>query len=344
LENIDFQTKPIQMSKLQLSIYQFALKETGKPKESEYPKLGDFYRKNFIRKEDAIGDVSREKIYENFIEDFMNLFGNEFKLNKDETKGIGLHTIRPYASSYVIDGIIKGGPTGIEQEIYDKDNMSKREGVLEEDKLATLPYYFKLWAPYDNQTGVLMIQSYTDYGVNQLILNHVKSVFKKYKTSFLYQRFIPKEIKEKYIEQSSVYKIAFLKNTMSREARERFNPIFSDHEGIKMKIEITGFDDQPTGFLKGLLKPEHIIGANLKDLDIEKEDDYETVVYYKDEFGYKAHASAKKQIEITPTIFLPEELKIKDKDFANYEKLRDHTNGMLGKIKGDIGYTPSENN
>ena len=328
------------MSNLQLSIYQFVLKEKGKSKGSEYPQLGDFYRSNFVREEDLAENVTRKKIYQNFIEDFINIFGNEFILNKNETKGIGLHKVHPYPSSYIIDGIIKGGPTGIEQEIFDKENMQTPEGILEEDKLTTLPYYFKLWSPYDNKTGVLMIQSYTDYGVNTLIIDHVKAVFKKYSTSLVYERFIPNDIKEKYINGSSVYKIAFLKNSLPRSSRERFNPIFTDYEGLKIKVEITGFNDDPEKFINGLFKPEHIIGANLKDIGIEEEENYETVVYYKDEFGHKAHASAEKHIEISPTIYLPDSLKTYGKDYADYEKVRKYCDGILDKVKKEISYKP----
>ncbi|WP_425629786.1 hypothetical protein [Cellulophaga lytica] len=331
------------MSKLQLSIYQFVLKEKGKSEGSEYPKLGDFYRENFIREEDKLSDVTREKVYHNFIEDFIDLFNDEFQLNKNETKGIGLDYIRPYPSSYIIDGILKGGPTGIEQEIFDKEDMETPEGVLAEDKLTTLPYYFKLWSPYDNQSGILMIQSYTDYGVNTLILSHIKEVFRKYNTSFITERFIPKILKEEYINDSQVYKIAFLKNSLPREARERFNPVFTDYEGLKVKIEITGFNDDPENFLNNLFKPEHKIGANLSDLGIGNEEEYETVVYYKDEFGHRTHAKAEKQIEIRPTIYLSDSLKMEDKDFADYEKVRAHTDGILETIKVEIGYKPIDN-
>ncbi len=329
-------------SNLQLSIYQFVIKEKRTKKGEGYFKFGDFFRDNFLRSDDDPNEVTKEKLYENFIGDFINLFHNEFKLNANETRGIGPDFVKPYPSKHVIDGIIKGGPTGIEQEIFDKNDMNNPEGILDDDKLTTLPYYFKLWTPYDGKTGILMLQSYTDYSVNTLIINHIKEIFRKYNTTYVPERFIPKELKEKYIDESSVYKIAFLKNTLSRSARERLNPAFSDHEGIKIKVEVSGFNDDPNNFIEKLLSPEHIIGSNLRDLEINEDEDHGTVLYYKDENGHQAHAKAEKTLEIKPTIYLPDNIKEYGKDHVDYEKVKTFTDGLLNKIKKEINYSPND--
>lgn len=331
------------MSNLQLSIYTFVLKEKGKNSDSEFIDFGAFFRANFIKKTDPV-EIRRkpETLYKYFMGDFISSFHNEFKLNENKTRAIGADEkyIKLSPSKNLIEGVINGGATGIDQSIYDRKDMKKNESVLGKGKVATLPYYYKIWTPYNSNVGVVMIQSYTDFSVSGLIINHIKEVFKKYNAAFKYERHITKELKEKFLKKSKIYKVGFIKNKLSKGAREKFNPIFSDHEGLKIKITVEGFNESPEGFLNRFKSNNHIIGSNLRDLEIENDEDVDATVYYKDHDNRRAHAKITSGFDIKPTYFLDDRLKEEGTDYPSFEKISEFTNGVLEVVKKEIMYTP----
>lgn len=94
--------------------------------------------------------------------------------------------------------MVVGGLTGVEQDIYDSSKSSEKENTIEKDKVTALPYYFKLWMPFDSSLGVLMIQSYTEAGVTSLLSDKIKSFFKQFDYTIDLEKFVPKEYKEKF--------------------------------------------------------------------------------------------------------------------------------------------------
>jgi hypothetical protein len=70
--------------------------------------------------------------------------------------------------------------TGIEQEVYKTSSSEERQDTITEDEVTALPYYFKIWMPYDSNVGVVMVQSYTETGVVSLVLDKIKHFIKRY--------------------------------------------------------------------------------------------------------------------------------------------------------------------
>ena len=322
---------------LELSIYTFVLKEKG-VRKGEYYDLGSFYRLHFKKNTDKDKDVGLEKLYTRFLQAIVQEFNNEFKLNEEETKGFSTDILKSYSDDNLIDGTINGGDTGQGHKIYKIKNASKSKGKLADDELLALPHYFKIWTPPKSQVGVIMIQNYSNAGINTLLLDFLKYFFSKYNTTFHEFRHVPEKIRETFIENSVVKKVVFAKAKLDANTRKAFNYAFSDSKGLKIKIEISGFNEDKNvkDFIGGMLKNNKIIGVDLSSLDINSDNDVKTTLYYQDENGRKAHAKIESNLQINPTIILPEDL-MKNNEI-DYKSIKDYTDNLLKVVKKEIGY------
>ena len=71
---------------------------------------------------------------------------------------------------------MSGGPTNREQSIFKRKNAKNKTGNVSDDDVVSSDFYIKLWLPYDYESGVLMIQSYSNANVSDLVRTH----FRKY--------------------------------------------------------------------------------------------------------------------------------------------------------------------
>lgn len=318
---------------LKLSIFRVSLKTKGGSKK-ELKKFSEFY-------EEIYKTGNKENNYRAFIKEYVSSFDNKFKLNKDKTKGISVNNIAKLklrSQSNLIDGEILGGLTGIPQTLFKQSNSIDTSGFVESDDVKVLPYFFKLWTPLDHNTGVLMVQSYSNLSIDTLIKLHLSQIFAKHKYGLIISNHIPKDVKEHYKDQSSVYKVAFVKESLTRGKRKMLNPIFTEFEGLKIRIEVSGFQKKVNEFWDEFLKEKQIISSNLEDFDIKENDTFKTIAYYKDEDGRRSNTTIQKEFDINPTIFLNSELKQKGSEIFDIEKIRKHTDSILLNIQKEMGY------
>ena len=209
---------------------------------------------------------------------------------------------------------------------------------LSNDEIMALPHYFKIWTPPNSAVGILMIQNYSNSGITTLLIDFLKKFYSKYYASFSESRYVPEDIKESFINRSVVKKISFIKSKLGKKARESFNHAFTDEDGIRVKIEISGFSDNMSvkNFADKLNKTEKLIGIDLADLEILSDKDVKTILYYEDDQGKKAHAKIESKFQITPTISLPNELLINGN--IDYQKIKEFSDKILGIVKNEIGY------
>lgn len=325
---------------LKLDIYCFSIREKRAP-ESDIIVFGDFFRTNFTDKEINPLLATKANLIAKFISEFTNSFKEKFVLNKDETKGIATDFMNPFPFDNIIDGMINGGLTGIDQNVYDRDNPKEREDKIAKNKITALPYYFKIWTPFDGSIGVLMIQSYTDMGVNTLMLDQIKLFFGEKGYSIDKYKHVPEEYKESFKKSSKIYKVTFLKSRLSEDARKGFNPVFAEKEGLKVRIEITGFEESPERFWK-IFSNKKFIQSDLTALEMVNDDDYETIASYKDEYGHQSSAKVSKSLDILPTYFLSDDLKVDGSQYPDYDKIKRHTDLILSTVKKEIGYSPED--
>lgn len=325
---------------LKLDIYCFSIKERG-VKDADHKIFGDFFRENYFIDEENPLKVKKDLLINRFIGGFIDSFHEQFILNKDETKGIATDFLKPYPSNNIIDGMINGGLTGIDQNVFDRKNPKESEDKIEKDKITALPYYFKIWTPFDGTVGVIMIQSYTDMGVNTLMLEQLKRYFADKNYSIEKYKHVPEEYRENFKKKSKIYKVSLIKQGLSDKARESLNPVFTDQENLKVRIDITGFEETPERFWE-LFRKKKIVNADLAALEMVDDDDFETVATYKDEFGHQSSARISKNLDILPTYFLNDTLKQYGTEYPDYELIKKHTNSILETVKKEIGYTPED--
>ncbi len=320
---------------LELSIYTFTLKE--KNSREDFLDFNEFYRKNFSIKGENPNKVKPKLLYERFVGMILDEFENKFWLNSEKNKGISTRNIDFRPGKSVIEGIINGGNTGYGHQIYNILDNEVTVGGISENQLASLLYYFKMWTPPNSQVGVLMVHSYSIASINSLLLDFIKSIFGKYGATFNKIVHIPKELRDSYINRSSVKKVTFTSTIDSQDSRKKFNRAFEDSDGLKITITVQGLKKRS---IKGFLKKfnqKNPIGINLKELGMEEPEDYITKLYYEDEGGRKAHAKIEDRFQIRPTIVLPLEIANTNKT-PNLDEIVKFTDSLLNKLKEEINY------
>lgn len=323
---------------LKLNIYYFRIREK-RERDYVYVKFEDFFKTAFAYEDDP-KTISKEKLYQRFTQEYIKSFNDEFVTDKEETKGIAADFLNVEPAKNILDGMINGGLTGIDQNIFSRGNSKKKEDTLDKTKVTALPYYFKLWTPFDADLGAMMFQSYTSMGVNSLIIAHLINFFSARNYILEKNSYVPQEYRDNFKKRSKITKVTFYKAGISEDKRYALNPVFEPYVGLRVKLEFNGLDETPESFWRLFGRDKKKINANLTALEMNDDDDYETVITYKDEFGHESSAKISKKLDIFPTYFLPDDLKEKGKDYANYDLIRQYTNGILNKLKEEIQYAP----
>lgn len=321
---------------LKLSIYCLSLRKKREERGS-FSTFREFLNEVFLNTEE--GRVPKSLLFERFKTKFESSFESKFVLNGEETKGIAISSLNVIPAKNIIDGMIIGGLTGVEQDIYDASSANEKEDTIEKEKVTALPYYFKLWMPYDSSVGVLMIQSYTEVGVTSLLSTKIKSFFSNFNYMIDPVKFVPREFKEKFKRESTVQKLSLYKSHLSEEARGGLNLLFTEFEGLQVKIEISGFDVSIEDFWRSVDR-RNPLDVDLSSLSMES--DYEVIATYKDADNKQSQARLSKDLDIFPTIIMDNELKEEGKEYPNYSKIQRHTNSILERVKIEIEYVPED--
>lgn len=317
---------------LKLSIYTIALRDSDK-NDATFQSLHNAIASS--------NDKSKAELFGVVKDKFLKSFSDKFVLNYEKTKGIAIRQINTIPTMNIIDGMMIGGLTGIEQEVYKTSSSEERQDTITEDEVTALPYYFKIWMPYDSNLGVVMIQSYTETGVVSLVLAKIKDFFRSYNFSVLDSRFVDKEYKDHFKKHSIVDKLVLAKTHLSSEARGALNQMFADFEGLKVEIKLTGFNVSIDEFWQQINRQKPL-DVDLSEFEMGEKENYDVIATYKDISGKQSQARLSKDFDITPTIILDATLKETDKEYPNYEKIQTHTNSILTKVKQEIGYEAVE--
>lgn len=320
---------------LELSIYTFTLNE--KFKREDFLDFNEFYRKNFSKSGENPHTIKPDELYKRFVGMILDEFHDKFWLNKDENKGISTKSIDYRPGKSIIEGIINGGNTGYGHQIYDILDNENTVGEISETQLASLPYYFKMWTPPDSQVGVLMIQSYSIGSIGSILIDFLTKIFAKYGSSFRRIVHVPTELRDNYLKRSSVQKVTFTSTIENRDSRKKFNRAFEDSEGLKVTITVEGLKKKNIANFFKDFNTKKPIGLDLAELGMENAEDYQTKIYYEDEYGRKAHATIRDKFKIQPTIVLPLEIS-NDNKTPNLKKIIEFTDGLLEKVKKEINY------
>jgi len=321
---------------LKLSIYSFFVndKKRGKPIN-----LGDCFSTIYGKNESDTGDAF-DYDYNEYLRlfglDVSDMAGGQFLENVEATKAMAIESYSIFPKSFVVDGMIKGGLTGIDQDIYKKNNSIVPESKIDKTKVASLPYYFKMWLPIDSQVGIIMVQSFTETGVTSLFVDVIKKYFFNKGFNLHTHVHVPDDVKESFKNRSEVKQITLIKTKLSKKSRSSLNQVFADFQNLKITVKITGFRSSIQDIIENLSKNPIVV----PDFEMEGASSYETVAVYEDNHGHQSSAKFSKNVDITPTILLDDYLKEDGKESVDLSKIRDYTNTVLNTIKGELEYKP----
>lgn len=282
-------------------------------------------------------ETDKKEIFQNFVKKYIASFNDQFVNDEDETKAFTYEDIKFDSGKNIIYGRIKGGITGIEQDVYFRDSKEPTDKKIHKDEVSTLPYHFFIWLPYDSNMGFLMTQSYTSISINNVFLEHFATLFKSKKIRINKSPQVSKKRLEEFYNSSYVYRISLVKKKLPRDARKKFNQVFLEEENVNMMLSFTGFKFKAKEFFSKWTS----IKTNLKDLAIENEDDYDLTVYYENDANKKASATMANPKLILPSIFIPDSVKERGSDNPNFDRTISFCETELEEIKKDIQYNPA---
>lgn len=274
--------------------------------------------------------------------EFIDYFKNQFVTNTDGDKAITATKNSNKSFSDIkntINGEIDGGPTNREQSIYKRKNARTSTGKVLHDDVVASNHYVKLWLPTDYYSGVLMIQSYSNANISDLVRRYFVKFIQGYKYRLLVSPYFPKVFEEKRRQDSTICSVTYIKDHLSKDKGKLINPLFADVDNLKIKIVITGFKKPVSDFWKHFKKDEPSIHTNIDQLEIKSDEDIEVFAQYADENGRGSKVGIdKERLRDFSYIYLNDHIKIDGKNTYDFDRITEHTDGILEEVKKEIGY------
>lgn len=285
--------------------------------------------------------VSRDSFLTVVFQALLSHFSNRFLLNADGTRAVSITdnpAPRLFATSYKIDGLFKGGETGIGMNVYQQRDALQSTMTIARTDVPAAFYYYKLWIPYDAEDGILMIQSYTDMGCTATFREQIEEFFVSYGYKPSWNSMIPRGFMEEYLNRSF---ISSIKVSYDVVPRENANGVFESMRLAKKESWLRNLSISFRDLLNLGNYKQQLEDRLVEFVDFNPERD--TVrVFYTDENGRKANASIGEIENILPNIILPNELKRDGSDEPDLNSISEYTDGILESIKEVIGYTAAE--
>lgn len=319
---------------LKLSIYTVQIKRKN---SRDYTNFEDFFESFQQSNENNGLQLTREELYSKFTQKFIESFGERFTLNTEETKGIAPSEVDSIPNHSIIDGIIIGGLTGIEQEVYNRSNSNDIRNTIDNEEITSLSFYFKIWFPFDSDIGIIMIQSYTETGVVSLILDKIKHFISSLNFTLSSTTYVHEDYITRFKNRSIVNQLTLTKTALSQDAREALNHVFGDFENLKVEIKIKNFNLSIQDFWDNISR-NRPLNTDLSEFEMGSDDNYDVIATYKDDTGKQSQARLSRNLDILPTIILPDSLKENGRESPDLNEIRAHTNAILTIIKREIGY------
>lgn len=292
----------------------------------------------FIRTLDP--NVGRDSFLPVVFQQLVIYFDSRFKVNEEGTKAVSI-TSDPqptYATlSYTINGLFKGGDTGIGRTIYSQRNALQPGTRISNTDVPVNNYYYKLWLPYDSDDGVLMIQSYTDMGCTVTFRDQLEQFFISKGFRPQWNAMIPSGIVDGYLDRSFIKEI---KVVYAQEQRQE-QGIFASMSNVRRESRLSSLHISFRQLLR-LNNYQQVLKDKIMEFIDYNQDQDLAVVFYVDENGKKAHASINNLEQVLPSIILPDDLKNAATDEPILAEISRHTDGILEQIKRQMGYAVNE--
>jgi hypothetical protein len=237
---------------------------------SEQNTFLDIFKK-FLPENENI-DIGLNNAYILFFSEFRNHLGATFKVNQKGTKAIAINPTdlnEVTHSKRTITGVFRGGTTGIEKTIHERNQVSNGEN-LDQLKVSATPCFFKIWTPPDSNFGIAIIQSYGNEKIGGLFLDQFnKFISTKGFGVFQRKKILPKDLIRKYKNNSIVKSITINKSALVREKREALNPMLKDLGNLKVNVVLKGLGSR---FLKEVKENINYIAENPDNIQVRYQD------------------------------------------------------------------------
>lgn len=299
---------------------------------------------NAVAFNEVVGSINANLDRSNYLptlfQSLVAFFDQRFKTNDEGTKAVSITTdpTPSYNSiGYVINGLFKGGDTGIVKTVYSQQDAAQPGIRISNTDVPSNNFFYKIWMPYDGEDGVLMIQSYTDMGCTATFREQLEQFFISIGYRPKWNTMIPSGFIDQYLDNSFIKNIKVIYATEQR----RENGVFATLANVKRE-----------GWLKNLRIPfnqlfglddykERLQEKIMEYIDYDQYHDM-VKVFYVDADGKKASASLNNLENILPNIILPNTLKDVDTEEPLLSEISIYTDGILEQIKVQIGYTAYE--
>ena len=285
-------------------------------------------------------NANRDTFVQILFTELTNFFNNRFLTNLEGTRAVSI-TQEPqprlYSLGYKIDGMFKGGETGIGRYVYDQSNAVNSNKRIESSDVPAVSYYYKIWMPYDAEDGILMVQSYTAMGCVSTFRDQLESFFISHGFKPRWNAIVPDGVMDTYLRNSVIDEIKIIYAVEQREAQGVFSSMrLAKKETLIKNLSI------PFRQLLQLDNYQQELERHIMEFV-----DYDAVhdmakVFYTDENGRKASASMADLHDILPSIILPDNLKVDGTEEPDLNEIASYTDGILENIKHQIGYTVDE--
>lgn len=335
------------MYTLKLNIYNFSLYRIT---HTTHRQMNGVVRTKYETEDDATPfrefanfldpNVGRNNFLHILFQNIVTFFGSQFKVNDEGTKAVSI-TSDPqptFASqNYVINGMFKGGDTGIGRTIYSQQDAIQPGTIISNTDVPVNNYYYKLWLPYDNDDGVLMVQSYTDMGCTATFRDQIEQFFISKGFRPRWNTMIPSGIIDQYLNRSFIDEIKIVYAAEQRAERG----IFASMSNTKKEVRLKNLRIPFAGLFR-LNNYQQALKDKIMDfVDYNQERDM-AKVFYTDENGKRASASINNIEQVLPNIILPDELKNQNTEEPVLAEISQHTDGILEQIKRQMGYVVDE--
>jgi len=273
---------------------------------------------------------------------FVEYFQNEFHMNKDGDRAITVtsecqHTFD--SQKNILNGEVNGGSTNRVQQIYKRKNSKKSTGTVANDDVVASRFFIKFWLPVDYSSGALMIQSYSNSNISELVRLHFTKFVQSKGFRLVPTSYFPKSFIEDRNKRSNVVSVSYLKDNLSKDSRKLINPLFADFDNLRVKIVVTGFRKSVLDFWDVFSNNGKPLNTDIEALELKADEDNKVVAVYEDDEGHQTKMNYDKQrLRNFAYYVLPEEIMIIGSNTYDFDKLSKHTNFILETMQKEIGY------
>ncbi|MBQ3605745.1 MAG: hypothetical protein II990_05775 [Muribaculaceae bacterium] len=264
-----------------------------------------------------------------------------FKLNSDNSKAFSFdsaNNIKINSERNTISGKFIGGNTGIKVDVYSNTDSSKITHTIEPTEVSSLKFFFKFWMPKDFNTGILIVQRYSQHTCLALFKDHLSATFKKLGYRFVVHKFVPKDIRDKFKQNCSIYEIKIAnKQDLDSDLKPKLDLLSTS----KFSRTISNISLSLSQLITDKVY-QNKVSEEIKELEPNYDPSLHNLKYfYIDNSGQKASSSSEEIECLLPSVNLGVTCSNSDGSL-NWEEIEKVADNYIALIKNDLNYSVKE--